>query len=526
MYDLSNFGILPAAEYMRYSTDNQTENSIAYQQAGIRKFARENGIQIVASFQDEACSGTNTDRRGFQALVAAAHRREFGAVIIYDISRGSRDVGDWFTFRKAMMYLGIKVISASGQKLGDLTNSADFLTELITVGMGQVEVLGTRQKSIDGVAVKAKQGQFLGGVPPLGYDIVSGHYVINPAEARIVRQIFDWYADGKSYDYIIDHLDGATGKRGRPIGKNSLNGMLQNERYIGVYTWNKKKYKIMRKWAGGQDNPNMERIEGAIPPIIDDDTWEKVQARMKDNKRPGRNKARHKYLLTGLIECEECGAAYVGHASTNKKGYTTRYYCCGNKYRTHTCGAKNINADEIETFVVQHLKEYLRTMDFTETAQYIADQINGAAPDLKTEKAELAQIEKKIANGVNAVLSGLVVPELEAELDRLRVRKSELQDIIARCSAARPEIDPAAIVAMFQASIGEWNEENLPEIIRAHVTKIYAHADGTFTVNVGVHTNGCGGRTRTYDLRVMSPTSFQLLYSAIFKIHSLSAWIL
>lgn len=491
MIDLSAFGVLRAAEYMRYSTDNQTENSIAYQQAGIRKYAREHSIQIVASFQDEAASGTNTDRRGFQALVAAANRREFDAVIIYDITRGSRDVGDWFTFRKAMMYLGIKVISASGQKLGDLTNSADFLTELITVGMGQVEVLGTRQKSIDGVAVKAKQGAFLGGVPPLGYDIVCGHYVVNPAEAQLVRKIFAWYAAGKSYDYIIDHLNGALGKRGRPIGKNTLNGLLKNERYIGVYTWNKKKYKVMRKWAGGGLNPNVERIEGAIPAIIDDNTWRKVQDRMNNNKRNAKNKAKHTYLLSGLIECEECGAAYVGHASTNKKGYTTRYYCCGNKYRTHTCGAKNINADEIETFVVQHLKEYLRTTDFAATAQYIADQINGAAPDLKAEKSELAQIEKKIANGVQAVLAGLVVPELQTELDRLRCRKSELEDIIALRSATHQKIDPALLAATFQASADKWNEDTLPEIIRAHVAKVYAHADGTFTVHVGVHTTAC-----------------------------------
>ena len=496
MFNLSIDPPLKAAEYMRYSTDNQTENSIAYQQAGIRKYARENNIQIVASYQDEAASGTNTDRKGFQALVAAANRKAFDAVIIYDISRGSRDVGDWFTFRKTMMYLGVKVISASGQKLGDLTNSADFLTELITVGMGQVEVLGTRQKSIDGVAVKAKQGAFLGGVPPLGYDIVNGQYVINPEEARIVRNIFAWYAAGKSYDYILDHLNGALGKRGRPISKNTLNGMLQNERYIGVYTRNKKKCKIMRKWAGGQPNPNVERIENAIPRIVDDETWEKVRARMNDNKRNAKNKARHQYLLTGLIECEECGARYVGHASTNKKGYVTRYYFCGNKYRTHTCRSKNINADEIETFVVQHLKEYLRTMDFTATAQYIADQINGAAPDLKAEKAELAQIEKKIANGVQAVLAGLVVPELQVELDRLRLRKSELEDIIARRSATRRDLDPAALVAFFQASIDQWNDETLPEIIRAHVTKIYAHADGTFTVNVGVYMTGCGGPLR------------------------------
>lgn len=322
----------------------------------------------------------------------------------------------------------------------------------------------------------------------------------------MVRQVYSWYAQGKSYDYIVDHLRDTRCKRGRPIGKNSLNGILQNERYIGVYTWNKKKCKLLRKWAGGAPNPDVVRIEGAIPPIIDADTWKAVQDRMKDNKHNAKNKAHHTYLLTGLIECEECGAAYVGHAGTNKKGYVTRYYCCGNKYRTHTCGAKNINADELETFVVQHLKAYLSTVDFSATAQYIADQVNGAAPDLSAERAELAQIETQISNGVKAILSGLVVPELEHELDRLRCRKSELEDIIARRTATHAEVDPAAIEAMFHASVAAWNEENLPTIIRQHITKIYAHKDGTYTVLVGVHKTGtgihngfeCDGRTHRF----------------------------
>lgn len=484
---------MKAAAYARYSTDRQTENSIAYQLKEIKSYCIAHDIQIVATYTDEGCSGTNADRAGFQAMVAAARAGKFDTVVIYDISRGSRDVGDWFSFRKAMLYLGVTVISATGQRLGDLTNGQDFLLELLTVGMGQAEVLGTRQKSIDGVAVKAKEGVFLGGVPPLGYDVVNGSYVINPSEAAIVRKIFDLYAEGRSYDYIVRQLGGVMGKRGRPIGKNSLNSILQNERYIGVYTWNKKKYKLLRKWAGGTPNPAVVRLEGVIPPIINPDTWKKVQKRMKDNKRNAKNKAHHNYLLSGLIECEACGAAYVGHASTNKKGYTTRYYCCGNKYRTHTCSAKNINANEIESFVVQHLKAYLLTVDFTETAQYIADQVNGAAPDLSAEKAELAQITTQISNGVKAILSGIVVPELEEELDRLRVRKSELEDIIARRSAQRPEIDPAAIVQLFQDSITQWNDDNLPQIIQQHITKIYAHADGSFAVNVGVHMDGCGG---------------------------------
>ena len=168
---------MKAAAYARYSTSNQTENSIEYQLMRIREYCKESDITIVATYTDEAQSGTNTSRPGFQAMLSAAARKEFDAVVVYDISRGSRDVADWFTFRKSMKTLGISVLSAT-QKLGDIANGNDFLLELLSVGLGQREVLETRQKSIDGVAVKAKQGLFLGGTPPLGYDIKDGHYII------------------------------------------------------------------------------------------------------------------------------------------------------------------------------------------------------------------------------------------------------------------------------------------------------------------------------------------------------------
>ena len=183
---------MKAAEYARYSTGNQTENSIEYQLDAIRKYCAENGIAITATYIDRAESGTNTDREDFQRMLAAAKRKEFDAVLIYDISRGSRDVADWFNFRKDMMRLGIKVISAT-QQLGDITNGSDFLVELLNVGMGQFEVLQSRQKSIAGVAVRAKEGVFLGGTAPLGYDIVNQQYVVNPVEAEAVKTIFRLY---------------------------------------------------------------------------------------------------------------------------------------------------------------------------------------------------------------------------------------------------------------------------------------------------------------------------------------------
>ena len=483
--------VLRAAAYARYSTDKQTENSIAYQLDAIRKYCRENDITIVATFADEAETGTNMDREGFRQMVAAAGRGEFDAVVIYDVTRGSRDVGDWFTFRKAMLMLGVQVI-ATTQSLGDITNSNDFLLELISVGMGQREVLETRQKSINGVAVKAKQGVFLGGIPPLGYDVVNGAYVVNPCEARTVRTIFAMYADGQSYSAILEAIDGAIGKRGQPLGKNSLHSILTNERYVGTYTWNKRRVKLFRKWAGGALNPNCIRLEGHIPAIIDNETWERVQKRMSDNKRNAVNKAKRTYLLSGLIECEECGGTYVGHTSVNSKGHETRYYVCGNRYRTHTCKGRNINADELETFVVQQLKAYLLQADFEQEAKRIADQINGASPDLTEERRELADVTAKINNGLKAILGGMDFTELRDEMDRLRVRKSELEDIISRRTASRQQVDPQNIVRMFEDAVDNWDDD-LPQIVKQLVTKIYAHTDGTISVNVGVHMNG-GGR--------------------------------
>lgn len=386
-------------------------------------------------------------------------------------------------------YYPVHVISVS-QDLGDYTNPNSFLTELLTAGLGQHQVLDIRKKSIDGVAVKAKQGIFLGGYPPLGYDIINGNYVINEMEAKTVRTIFKMYSNGDSYKDILMAVGNVRGKRGRLLGHNSLNTILKNDRYIGIYSWNRKQYKIMRKWAGGKLNPNVVEIKDIIPPIVDMDTWERVQKRMNDNKGNARNKAKTEYLLSGVIKCDSCGSTYVGHTSTNSKGYKTKYYVCGNKYRTHTCNQKNINANELETFVLAQLKEFFKSSNFEEIAENICNAVNSASRDLSKEKSELKECEKKIANGVRALLNGMDIPELKEEIDNLRLRKEELEDIISSENLKDKEIDKDKLIEFLKKS-AEISNENVKSIIKDYIT-IYAHIDGTVTVNIGVHLKYCG----------------------------------
>lgn len=98
-----------------------------------------------------------------------------------------------------MSLLGIKVISVT-QQLGDINDPSTFMLELITAGMGQLQVLDTRQKSVVGVAEKAKKEEFLGGYPPFGYIIEDKNYVIYEPEAKTIRSL---YAAGKSYERIL-----------------------------------------------------------------------------------------------------------------------------------------------------------------------------------------------------------------------------------------------------------------------------------------------------------------------------------
>ena len=478
------------AAYARYSTDNQTENSIEYQLAKIKEYCVVKDYNIVMTFKDEARSGTNTNRQSFIALLGAARLHQFDAIVIYNISRGSRDVGDWFAFRKEMAVLGIEIISVE-DKLGDLLNPGDFLSELVNVGVGFHQVLKTREDSIHGVTNRAKDGVFLGGVAPYGYKIINQQYVIEPAEAEIVRNIFSWYAMGKSYNYILKQLEGLTGRRGAAFGGNTLHSILSNERYVGTYFWNKRHVKTLGKWAGGRSNENCVKLPGGMPAIVDEHTWGIVQERLKSNKGNARNKAIHQYLLTGLIECESCGAKYISHTSTNSKGYKIGYYYCGNRYRTHTCSSPNMRLDVLEGFVIEHVKKFALSLD-QEAADMIAQTVQKAMENCDAERKELMELNEKIKNATNAILSGVVYPELITEVNAMRDRRDKLDQKIHNTQQTC-YVDTNALRQMFVDNIQN-GAADIAALIRAYVLKIKIHPDSSFTLILGVHLSSCGGR--------------------------------
>lgn len=480
---------MKVAAYARYSTENQDENSIETQFENIHEYCKKHQYNIVAHYFDKAKSGTNVQRADFQEMIAAAKSGDFSAIVIYDITRGSRDVADWFSFRKEMMQAGVQIISTH-DNIGDLLNPNDFLTELIGVGIGQHHVLTTRTKAIDGITKRAHEAAFLGGCPPLGYDVENGHYVINETEAAVVRKIFQLYAAGKSYNYIIDNLNGAVGKKGRPLGKNSLNSILNNDRYTGVYTWNRRNVKMMGKWAGGTPNKNIVRIPDAIPRIVEQDTWNTVQLRLKSHRNAS-SKTKRSYLLSGKINCCMCGSSYCGHTSVSR-GHVNSYYVCGNRTRTKSCNSKSIRLLELDEFCRSAVRNYLLEIDHYIIAKKIVSAYKKLTSDFSSEKKELISISSKIKNGTDAILNGFSNQELFRQMQELQSRKLELEKIVNQENDAQLSVD--AVAHMIKNMVADVNN-NIDEVVKKFVIKIDAHENGNCTVTLGVaHLRSCGDR--------------------------------
>ncbi|MCC7082214.1 MAG: recombinase family protein [Burkholderiales bacterium] len=100
-----------AALYARYSTDKQSEASLADQFRVCERITERQGFNVVAKFQDAALSGGTADRPGYQAMLEAARRQEFEAIIAEDSSRLWRNLAEQSPRLAELADLGIVVVT-------------------------------------------------------------------------------------------------------------------------------------------------------------------------------------------------------------------------------------------------------------------------------------------------------------------------------------------------------------------------------------------------------------------------------
>ncbi|WP_084295298.1 recombinase family protein [Caldanaerobius polysaccharolyticus] len=414
---------MKAVAYCRYSSDNQREESIEAQIRAIKEYADRNNIEIIKIYADEAKTATTDDRPQFLQMVKDSELGLFQAVIVHKLDRFARNRYDSAFYKRQLKKNGVKLISVL-EPLDDSPES--IILESVLEGMAEYYSKNLAREVMKGLKENAYKARFNGGIPPLGYDIKDGHYVINEKEAEAVRLIFQMYRDDYGYRHIIDELNlrGYKTKKGGNFSKNTLNAILKNQKYIGTYIFNK----------GTKNNHNITKddviiIENAIPAIIDKKTFEEVQQKMKNTKKTqGTHNAKTVYLLTGLVYCGECGAAMTGNLGRSKY----RYYRCNVKDRSKQCSNKDISKDKLEAYILDQLQKKIFNDDVLPVlAKKLNNENKNIVAEREDERKILARRYEEIIKSINAIVDTIAAghfhPSLDAKLTELENQKSEIE---------------------------------------------------------------------------------------------------
>lgn len=422
------------AQYARFSSDNQRTESIDAQLRAMNQFCKQQHWQVVATYTDEARSATTDNRPQFQKMIADSGKGLFDIVLVHKLDRFSRDRYDSAIYKKRLKKNNVQLCSVL-ERIDDSPES--IMMESVLEGMAEYYSRNLGREVMKGMKETALQCKHTGGCPPLGYDVGEDRrLVLNQHEAEAVKAIFEMFAQGYGYSAITNYLNehGYTTKRGHIFTKNSLYEILSNEKYTGVFVFNKaaSRSDSRRNNHAYKTSDKIIRVEGGCPAIISKTLFEKVQRiKAKNRRNTGRYHSKEFYLLTGKVFCGVCGKRIQGNLrfSGERKNRLSTYRC--DEPRA-VCKNKENNKDYLDAYVADSLRQKI----FNKAAlrrrinavnKYIARY--NAEFDERHEgiAKELTEVCEAIERITQAVERGLLTQELIDRAEYLDQRKMELQ---------------------------------------------------------------------------------------------------
>lgn len=496
-----------AAIYARYSSDNQRDESLDAQIRAIREYCQAKGIQVVKVYTDEARSATTDDRPGFIKMIKESALGQFDTVIVHKLDRFSRDRYDSAFYKRELKKNGVRLVSVL-ENLDDSPES--IILESVLQGMAEYYSKNLAREVMKGMKETALQCKHTGGQPALGFKVLEDKsYAINEDEAAAVRLIFSMYGDGKGYSRIMAELNsrGHKTRNGNTFGKNSIHEILRNEKYRGVYIFNRSAAKSdgKRNHHKSKGSDEVIRIEDGLPRIIPDELWERVQERMSSNRK-GATSAKEVYLLSGLIFCGDCGGAMTGNRRPGgTKGIYVSYECSTRK-RTKQCNLRSVAKHVVEGMVLDYLEQ-----DFFSAAgrerltqrilQHSSQNSEQVDRDIKALTAQLHGVQVEINNLVNAIAQGMFQPSMKERLDSLEARKADLSIRVeeAKLQSVKFSLAPEQInlYLVQYADVKAKSPDVQKRIIQAFIQKVVVLSSDEIDIVAGVTFDGGGGGSRT-----------------------------
>jgi site-specific DNA recombinase len=379
-------------------------------------------------------------------------------------------------------------------------NPGDQLLLQIQGAVAEYERALLSERFRRGKLQKARDGHLLSAKAPYGYryvprrDAVPGHLVVDDAEAEMVRGLYAWVAD--------EHLSVRQGVRRLNEGpwvtragrtrwaSSTVHHILSDPVYIGTAYANRYEYVAPRKPRARsprceektcrRPRPRDQWIAIPVPPLVDQETWDRAQAQMARNALVSfRNNKKHDYLLRCLLKCGICGLAIHGCGfARTAGGVERRYYRCAGvdaltTGRDTKCPRAMIDAEVIERAVWDHVVGLLgdpRQL-VAQFERFTAETADGSPQEqaigrqLQARLDRLARADRRLLEAYQAEVISLeelsrqrralaeqrrITEQHHEQHRRLRERRVHADEALASlagfCDRIRSRLDTASIV--------------------------------------------------------------------------------
>ena len=439
------------AAYARVSTTRQAQAlGIEQQLDRLRAAAAERGWELEDQhvYRDDGYSGARIGRPGLDRLRDHAALAELDLVLVTAPDRLARNYVHQVLLIDELAGRGCQV------EFLDRPMSADPHDQLLLQIRGAVaeyERTLIAERMRRGRQAKLRAGTLLPWTTaPFGYRLdpdrprLASAVRTEPGEATLVAQLFDWYLEPQATIYRLaarlTDLGVPTPMGGPRWNTASVRGILRNPSYAGRALSNRTQVapargrkSAMRPAGPGVSHaprPEEDWIAVPVPPVVSEQAFAQVQAKLDANQQGAARNTRHEYLLRALISCGACRLGCTGRQTA--AGY--RYYLCRGRAdplrvaQGQRCTARYIPAGQLDELVWADLCALLT--DPAQVTRALARAQGGAwlPQELQARQATigqaLGQLERQQQRLLDAYLAEVVtLPELDRkrqDLDRRR----------------------------------------------------------------------------------------------------------
>ena len=419
--EISNPMDYHVALYIRLSKEDENEGpsqSVQNQESLLREFVQQHRLSVFDTYVDDGWSGTSFDRPSFQRMIADIKEKKVNMVITKDLSRLGRDyIMTGHYMERYFPEHQVRYISLLDGIDTGVDSTANDITPFRAI-MNDMYAKDISKKIKSVKRDKQRKGQFIGGKPMYGYKMhptEKNKIVIDEEVAPVVRRIFALALSGMSCRKVATILNEEgiptpatycgwkVGNPGPYTGlwsSERIAEMLKNETYIGNMVQGRMvKISYKSKKCLRQSPENWVVVEGTHEPIIDPETFQKVQLQVSSRKHT--RSRTYDFLLKGLIFCHECGHPLAVLNRKNAAGEDRLFFVCRTYQRftkAGVCTCHSIKEQTVTEAVLAKVREvcwaYLNPDTLLPTAQRALAQ--AGKPD--DSAAELQALQTRIAS--------------------------------------------------------------------------------------------------------------------------------